>query len=52
MVSDQLLLDLGRFWLIVGGSSGDGWFKMIADVFGCMIWAGSGWFWMLAKGFL
>ena len=33
-------------------SSGDGWFRLIADVFGCMVLDGSGWFWMLADGFL
>ena len=33
-------------------SSGDGWFRVIADVFVCMVLDGSGWFWMLVDGFL
>ena len=52
-MSDQLQLDLGRFWLIFWVvSSGYGWFRVIAHVFGCMILDGSGWFWMLVDGFL
>ena len=31
--------------------SGDGWFRVIADVFEWMVSDGCGWFWVLANGF-
>ena len=31
-------------------SSGHGWFRVIADVFGRMVVDGCGWFWVLADG--
>ena len=51
MISDQLQLVLGRFWLIWMTLSSDGWFRVIADVFGWMVLDGCGWFWVLADGY-
>ena len=51
MAPDQLQLALGRFWLIAMALSGDGWFRVITDVFWWMVLDGRGWFLVPADGF-